>query len=233
MLPACPWGRLQQEPLQPSGGKPLPLCPSPQAPLQVPTTLASLKQVWVEASSELVLPAGGHGQHQQRCCPQFPRLLWPLVSERSGLSGILLTSAMLSESLDRQPQPWHGDGVQQGRGGLRAQRPGPSPACPHRLPVVEWTMTSMRAVTMAILGSTYSIGQMAVGGLAFALRDWRTLQLAGSVPFFVIFLISWSVRCGAFSLGEKRQRDPRRCSSPLPLWLATAPKMLRPWKRVM
>ena len=86
---------------------------------------------------------------------------------------------------------------------------------------------------MAILGSTYSIGQMAVGGLAFDLGDWRTLQLARSVPFFVVFLVSWSVWCGAFSLGEKRERDPRRCCSPLPLWLATAPKMLKPWKRVM
>ncbi|XP_055439680.1 solute carrier family 22 member 11 [Bubalus kerabau] len=57
--------------------------------------------------------------------------------------------------------------------------------------MVEWTMTSTRAVTMAILGSTYSISQMAMGGLAFALQDWRTLQLAMSVPFFITFLISW------------------------------------------
>lgn len=74
------------------------------------------------------------------------------------------------------------------------------------------------------------IGQMAVGGLAFTLRDWRTLQLAVSVPFFVIFLISWSVQCGAFSLGEKQEGNPRGGPSPLPLWLAMAPKMPRPWK---
>lgn len=74
------------------------------------------------------------------------------------------------------------------------------------------------------------IGQMAVSGLAFTLRDWRTLQLAVSVPFFVIFLISWSVQCGAFSLGEKQEGNPRGGPSPLPLWLAMAPKMPRPWK---
>lgn len=85
MLPACAWGRLQQEPLRPSGGKPLPLCSSPQAPLQVPTMLVSPKQVWAEASSEQVLRAGGRDQHQHHRCPQVPRLLWPPVSERSGV----------------------------------------------------------------------------------------------------------------------------------------------------
>lgn len=123
--------------------------------------------------------------------------------------------------------------MQWGRGGLRAHLTGPSPACLHRPSVVEWTTTSTRAVTMAILGSTYSICQMAVGGLAFTLQDWRTLQLAVSVPFFVVFPISWSVQCGAFSLGEKREGNPRGCPSPLPFWLAMAPKMPRPWKRVM
>uniref|UniRef100_A0A2I3G7E9 Solute carrier family 22 member 11 n=1 Tax=Nomascus leucogenys TaxID=61853 RepID=A0A2I3G7E9_NOMLE len=56
--------------------------------------------------------------------------------------------------------------------------------------MVEWTMTSRRAVTMTVVGCAFSAGQAALGGLAFALRDWRTLQLAASVPFFAISLIS-------------------------------------------
>ncbi|XP_008562208.1 PREDICTED: LOW QUALITY PROTEIN: solute carrier family 22 member 11-like, partial [Galeopterus variegatus] len=57
--------------------------------------------------------------------------------------------------------------------------------------MVEWTTTPGRAVTMTIQGCTYSIGQTALAGLAFALRDWRDLQLAVSVPFFAVSLISW------------------------------------------
>ncbi|EPQ06495.1 Solute carrier family 22 member 11 [Myotis brandtii] len=56
--------------------------------------------------------------------------------------------------------------------------------------MVEWTTTRRRAVTMTILGCTYCTGQMVLGGLAFALRDWRALHLATSTPFFAIFLIS-------------------------------------------
>nr|XP_035119025.1 solute carrier family 22 member 11 [Callithrix jacchus] len=57
--------------------------------------------------------------------------------------------------------------------------------------MVEWTTTSRRAVTLTVLACSFSAGQAALGGVAFALRDWQTLQLAVSVPFFVIFLISW------------------------------------------
>ncbi|KAI5277990.1 Solute Carrier Family 22 Member 11 [Manis pentadactyla] len=56
---------------------------------------------------------------------------------------------------------------------------------------VEWTVSRQRAVTMTTLGCSYSAGQMTLGGLAFALRDWRDLQLTVSTPFFAFFLISW------------------------------------------
>lgn len=76
------------------------------------------------------------------------------------------------------------------------------PVCMHHLSVVEWTTTRRRAVTITMLGCSYSLGQMTLGALAFTLRDWRALQVAVSMPFFAIFLISWWVQCGAFALGE-------------------------------
>ncbi|XP_045872230.1 solute carrier family 22 member 11 [Meles meles] len=57
--------------------------------------------------------------------------------------------------------------------------------------MVEWTTTRRRAVTVTVLGCSYSLGQMALGALALTLRDWRALQMAVSMPFFAIFLISW------------------------------------------
>jgi hypothetical protein len=109
-----------------------------------------------------------------------------------GLAGIIMTQGTLSES--HVPAPALG----------WQEVPGP-----HlylcvllRLAVAEWTTTHRRAVALTILGCTYSTGQMALAGLAFALRDWRDLQLVVSVPLLAISLISWSVWCGTSSHGR-------------------------------
>ncbi|ELK13386.1 Solute carrier family 22 member 11 [Pteropus alecto] len=71
--------------------------------------------------------------------------------------------------------------------------------------VVEWTTTRWVDLTVTILGCTYGIGHMALGGLAFVLRDWRALNLALSTPFFAFFLISCSPLLASLtptSLGE-------------------------------
>ena len=58
------------------------------------------------------------------------------------------------------------------------------------LPVLEWTRSRSKAVILTLIGCTFSMGQMMMGGLAFVFREWRTLQLVVSAPFFVFFLSS-------------------------------------------
>ncbi|CAI9167086.1 unnamed protein product [Rangifer tarandus platyrhynchus] len=56
--------------------------------------------------------------------------------------------------------------------------------------IIEWTRSQSKAVMLTLIGCTFSMGQMMLGGLAFVFREWRTLQLVVSVPFFVFFLSS-------------------------------------------
>lgn len=56
--------------------------------------------------------------------------------------------------------------------------------------ILEWTLPKFQALGTTLVISAGCIGQIALGGLAFALRDWHVLQLVFSVPFFVFFLCS-------------------------------------------
>ncbi|XP_003230453.2 solute carrier family 22 member 6-A [Anolis carolinensis] len=56
---------------------------------------------------------------------------------------------------------------------------------------VEWTPMQHRATVSMATGYSYSAGQFVLAGVAFAIRDWRWLQLALSFPYFVFFLYGW------------------------------------------
>ncbi|XP_010954775.2 solute carrier family 22 member 10 isoform X1 [Camelus bactrianus] len=57
--------------------------------------------------------------------------------------------------------------------------------------IVEWTSAQSKAMAVTLLTSASSVGQIILGGLAFVFREWRTLQLVVSLPFFVFFISSW------------------------------------------
>ncbi|XP_034632311.1 solute carrier family 22 member 6-B-like [Trachemys scripta elegans] len=56
---------------------------------------------------------------------------------------------------------------------------------------LEWIPSRFRAMVSTILACSLTLGQLLLAGLAYAIRDWRQLQLASSVPFFLFFLYSW------------------------------------------
>ncbi|KYO27835.1 hypothetical protein Y1Q_0006888 [Alligator mississippiensis] len=56
---------------------------------------------------------------------------------------------------------------------------------------MEWIPTHIRAVVGTFNGYCYTTGQFILAGIAFAIPDWRWLQLTVSLPFFIFFLYSW------------------------------------------
>ncbi|XP_066426761.1 solute carrier family 22 member 6 [Molothrus aeneus] len=56
---------------------------------------------------------------------------------------------------------------------------------------LEWMPTHMRALVGTFMGYCYTAGQFLLAGVAFAVPDWRQLQLVVSLPFFGFFLYSW------------------------------------------
>ncbi|XP_054664250.1 solute carrier family 22 member 6-A-like isoform X2 [Grus americana] len=56
---------------------------------------------------------------------------------------------------------------------------------------LEWMPTRTRALVGTFMGYCYTTGQFLLAGIAYAVPDWRWLQLTVSLPFFCFFLYSW------------------------------------------
>ncbi|XP_065409080.1 solute carrier family 22 member 6-A-like [Chrysemys picta bellii] len=56
---------------------------------------------------------------------------------------------------------------------------------------VEWTPTRTRAIVVTMYGYCITIGQFILAGVAYAIPNWRWLQLVVSLPYFICFIYSW------------------------------------------
>ncbi|XP_043931328.1 solute carrier family 22 member 6-A-like [Protopterus annectens] len=57
--------------------------------------------------------------------------------------------------------------------------------------VVEWVPDKCRAVTGSLGGYFFTVGQLVLTGLAYAIQNWRWLQFATAAPYFILFVVLW------------------------------------------
>uniref|UniRef100_A0A8C6ZCI0 Solute carrier family 22 member 13-like n=1 Tax=Nothoprocta perdicaria TaxID=30464 RepID=A0A8C6ZCI0_NOTPE len=56
---------------------------------------------------------------------------------------------------------------------------------------MEWVGVSYRPHAVLVSHCCFAIGQMILAGLSYGIRNWRLLQIAGSVPIFALFFYFW------------------------------------------
>ncbi|XP_056383023.1 solute carrier family 22 member 6-B-like [Hyla sarda] len=58
---------------------------------------------------------------------------------------------------------------------------------------MEWVPKKYRPTVSIIQGTCLTLGQLVLAGMAYAITDWRWLQLALSLPFFIFPILIWWV----------------------------------------
>lgn len=57
--------------------------------------------------------------------------------------------------------------------------------------VAEWVGPAWRTRAMVLTQCSFSLGQMALAGLAYGVRNWRLLQISGVAPAVLLLLYFW------------------------------------------
>ncbi|KAF6313491.1 solute carrier family 22 member 13 [Rhinolophus ferrumequinum] len=59
--------------------------------------------------------------------------------------------------------------------------------------LTEWVGPSWRTQAVVLAQCTFSLGQMALAGLAYGVRNWRLFQIAGTAPVLLLFFYFWAL----------------------------------------
>ncbi|KAM8758282.1 solute carrier family 22 member 13-like isoform 1-T1 [Rhynchonycteris naso] len=59
--------------------------------------------------------------------------------------------------------------------------------------LAEWVGPSWRTQAVVLCQSSFALGQMALAGLAYGIRNWRLFQIAGTVPVLLLFFYLWAL----------------------------------------
>ncbi|XP_036273268.1 solute carrier family 22 member 9 [Pipistrellus kuhlii] len=77
--------------------------------------------------------------------------------------------------------------------------------------IMEWTALRFQALGVTTTIGAASVGQLLLGAVAFAVRDWQTLQLVYSLPLFVLFLSSrWLAESARWLITANRPEEGLR-----------------------
>ncbi|XP_004412390.1 PREDICTED: solute carrier family 22 member 13 [Odobenus rosmarus divergens] len=59
--------------------------------------------------------------------------------------------------------------------------------------LTEWMGPSRRTQAVVLAQCAFSMGQMALAGLAYGIRNWRLFQIAGTAPILLLFFYFWAL----------------------------------------
>ncbi|XP_030185489.1 solute carrier family 22 member 13 isoform X1 [Lynx canadensis] len=59
--------------------------------------------------------------------------------------------------------------------------------------LTEWVGPSRRTQAVILVQCAFSLGQMALAGLAYGVRNWRYFQMAGTAPVLLLFFYIWAL----------------------------------------